>query len=181
VLETPEAREFIGLFGDLHANRAHDRALRQAGHRTAKQYTWSQITQRILLPRLRLATADSFPKAGGSGTLSGKGAGTRHRIQGQHTSIAPPLLAWIGESLEDLNAPSEDVRHADVTLVKHCEWRRSRDEACVEVALADRIVQAAHVAKTPYEAMVAALNSGERQLRAFRARGGMAGVPIIAT
>jgi ribosome-associated translation inhibitor RaiA len=177
VLETLEAREFIGLFGDLRANRAHERALRQAGRLTAKQYTWSWIAQRLLLPRLRLAIADSCPETGGPGMLFGKGAGMRYHIQGQHTSIAPPLLAWIAERLEDLNTPSEDVRHADVTLVKHHEWRRSRYEARVELTLAAKCLQAVHVGKTPYDAMVAALKAVEQKLRACRGLDGVTGSP----
>ena len=61
VLETTDPREFLGLFGELRANPAHERALRQAGRLTAKHYTWQQILQRHLLPRLRLlATVSLF-------------------------------------------------------------------------------------------------------------------------
>jgi glycosyltransferase involved in cell wall biosynthesis len=60
VLETSDPREFLGLFGDLRANPAHERALRQAGRRTAKHYTWLQILQRHLFPRLRLLALASF-------------------------------------------------------------------------------------------------------------------------
>ena len=101
----------------------------------------------------------------------------RYHIQGQYTSIAPPLLAWIAERLEDLNMPNADVLHAHVTLVKHREWRRSRYEAHVELTLAARRLQAVQVAKTPYEAMVAALKSVERKLRACRALEDAAATP----
>jgi len=60
VLETTDPREFLGLFGELHANPAHERALRQAGRLTAKHYTWQQILQRHLLPRLRLLATVSL-------------------------------------------------------------------------------------------------------------------------
>ena len=54
VLETTDPREFVDLFGELRANPALERAIRRAGRTTAKQYTWLQIMQRHLLPRLRL-------------------------------------------------------------------------------------------------------------------------------
>jgi glycosyltransferase involved in cell wall biosynthesis len=60
VLETTDPREFLGLFGELRANPAHERALRQAGRLTAKHYTWWQILQRHLLPRLRLLATVSL-------------------------------------------------------------------------------------------------------------------------
>jgi ribosome-associated translation inhibitor RaiA len=91
------------------------------------------------------------------------------------------LLGWIAERLEDLNTPDEDVLHAHVTLVKHQEWRRNRYEARVELTLAARSLQAVQVAKTPYDAMVAALKSVERKLRALRALEGAAAVPISPT
>jgi hypothetical protein len=54
----------------LRANPAHERALRHAGRRTAEHYTWPQILQRHLFPRLRLLTCASFSsgiaKAAGS-------------------------------------------------------------------------------------------------------------------
>jgi glycosyltransferase involved in cell wall biosynthesis len=54
VLETNDPWEFVGLFGALRANPARERALRQAGQRTARRYAWSQIVHQILLPRLQL-------------------------------------------------------------------------------------------------------------------------------
>ncbi len=60
VLETTDPREFLGLFGELRANPAHERALRQAGRLTAKHYAWWQILQRHLLPRLRLLATASL-------------------------------------------------------------------------------------------------------------------------
>jgi len=60
VLETTDPREFLGLFGELRANPAHERALRQAGRLTAKHYAWRQILQRHLLPRLRLLATVSL-------------------------------------------------------------------------------------------------------------------------
>ena len=60
VLETTDPREFVELFGELRANPAHEHALRHAGRRTAEHYTWLQILQRHLFPRLRLLACASF-------------------------------------------------------------------------------------------------------------------------
>jgi glycosyltransferase involved in cell wall biosynthesis len=54
VLETTDPQEFLGLFGELRANPALERAIRRAGRATARQYTWGQIMQWHLLPQLRL-------------------------------------------------------------------------------------------------------------------------------
>ena len=56
VMETTDPREFLGLFGELRANPALEQAIRRAGRTTAKHYSWVQIMQRHLLPRLRLLT-----------------------------------------------------------------------------------------------------------------------------
>jgi glycosyltransferase involved in cell wall biosynthesis len=61
VLETTDPREFVELYGELRANPANERALRQAGLLTAKHYTWLQILQRHLFPRLRLLANTSLP------------------------------------------------------------------------------------------------------------------------
>ena len=53
--------EFLGLFGELRENPALERAIRRAGRTTAKQYTWLQIIQRHLLPRLRLLAMRPTP------------------------------------------------------------------------------------------------------------------------
>jgi glycosyltransferase involved in cell wall biosynthesis len=54
VLETNDSWEFVNLFGTLRTNPARERALRQAGQRTAQHYAWPQIIEQILLPRLQL-------------------------------------------------------------------------------------------------------------------------------
>src|SRR5215510_1502851 len=61
VLETTDPREFLGLFGELRAHPALERAIRRAGRATAKHYTWLQIMQRHLLPRLRLLSLSIPP------------------------------------------------------------------------------------------------------------------------
>lgn len=61
VLETTDPLEFVDLFGELRANPALERAIRRAGRTTARQYTWLQVMQRHLLPRLRLFTTGPTP------------------------------------------------------------------------------------------------------------------------
>lgn len=61
VLETADPLEFVNLFGELRANPLLERAIRRAGRMTARQYTWLQIMQRHLLPRLRLLTMRPTP------------------------------------------------------------------------------------------------------------------------
>ncbi|HEY7494484.1 MAG TPA: glycosyltransferase family 4 protein, partial [Candidatus Tectomicrobia bacterium] len=57
VLETLDPQEFVGLFGELRAQPALERAIRRAGRLTAQHYRWPEIVARILMPRLRfLAT-----------------------------------------------------------------------------------------------------------------------------
>ena len=53
-LETDDPQEFLDLFDTLRLNPIMERSLRRAGRVTAQHYTWSQIMQRILLPRLHL-------------------------------------------------------------------------------------------------------------------------------
>jgi len=52
VLERNDPAEFVELFGRLRAEPNRERALRRAGRRTAREYTWRRIIARTLLPRL---------------------------------------------------------------------------------------------------------------------------------
>jgi hypothetical protein len=64
VLETTDPWEFIGLFRTLRAHPAQECALRRAARMTAQQYTWPEIINRILLPRLHfLAELPFFTRA----------------------------------------------------------------------------------------------------------------------
>ncbi|MFO7288037.1 MAG: glycosyltransferase family 4 protein, partial [Gammaproteobacteria bacterium] len=56
VLETDRPEEFIGMFGALRAAPLRARAIRQAGRSTAKLFTWPSIVERVLLPRVALAS-----------------------------------------------------------------------------------------------------------------------------
>jgi glycosyltransferase involved in cell wall biosynthesis len=54
VLETDNPRELVTLMEGLRADPCRERAIRRAGQLTARQYTWVEIIQRMLLPRLQL-------------------------------------------------------------------------------------------------------------------------------
>jgi hypothetical protein len=108
VLETEDPQEFLGLFEALRAHPAQERALRQAGWLTARQYGWPQVLQRTLLPRLALHDHPTLLEtaAGPSGKEPGR---MRIPIAGVQTPVPAPLLGWIAESLEGLNTPAADI------------------------------------------------------------------------
>jgi glycosyltransferase involved in cell wall biosynthesis len=56
VLETGEPEEFLRMFARLRNAPERARAIRHAGRATAKRFSWSEIVERVLLPRLALAT-----------------------------------------------------------------------------------------------------------------------------
>lgn len=56
VLETGEPDEFLGMFARLRAAPEQARAMRHAGRLTARRFSWSDIVERVLLPRLALAS-----------------------------------------------------------------------------------------------------------------------------
>jgi len=166
-LETNDPQEFLDLFGTLRVNPSRDRALRRAGRATAEHYTWSQIMHRILLPRLRFIVGASQETATAQDS-QGKKGGMRLHIEGQHTNIPPHLLGWIAERLEDLDAPYGDIIQARVTLAGHQNGQRYRQEARVELVLVAETLSVTQVAKTPYDAVYAALKVTERKLRDLR-------------
>ncbi len=54
VLETGDPNEFLSMFGRLQADPREAQALRRAGQRTAKEFAWTEVVQRVLLPRVEL-------------------------------------------------------------------------------------------------------------------------------
>jgi glycosyltransferase involved in cell wall biosynthesis len=56
VLETEEPEEFKRLFEWLRGRPEHSRAMRRAGRATARQFAWPDVVERVLLPRVELAT-----------------------------------------------------------------------------------------------------------------------------
>jgi glycosyltransferase involved in cell wall biosynthesis len=61
VLETSDPREFIGLFQRLRLRPDEARALRRAGQSTARRYGWTEIVERVLLPRVELPSEAPEP------------------------------------------------------------------------------------------------------------------------
>lgn len=57
VLETSDPREFIGLYERLHRNNDERQAIRDAGRATAQSYAWPEVVNRVLLPRVALASS----------------------------------------------------------------------------------------------------------------------------
>lgn len=52
VLQTNDPAEFVSLFGRTRAHPHQARELRAAGMQTARQYAWSRVLERSLMPRL---------------------------------------------------------------------------------------------------------------------------------
>ena len=63
VLETGDPNEFLSMFSRLRADPREAQALRRAGQRTAKQFAWPEIVQRVLLPRVELSYNTGAPKS----------------------------------------------------------------------------------------------------------------------
>jgi glycosyltransferase involved in cell wall biosynthesis/ribosome-associated translation inhibitor RaiA len=167
VLETDDPREFIGLYGQLRANPPRERAMRRAGYTTAMQYTWARIIQRILVPRLQLRTGVISPVTAGPTTHPAT-TRMRVRIEGRDLQIAPQLLGWIADRLEDLNSSHADISEARVTLSKHQGPRRHRDAACVELMVGSTALETTQMADSLYGAASIALKTIEQELRELR-------------
>ena len=54
VLETGDPGEFLSWLQRLRAHPAEGRSIRRAGRATARLFAWSEVVQRVLLPRVRL-------------------------------------------------------------------------------------------------------------------------------
>jgi glycosyltransferase involved in cell wall biosynthesis len=57
VLQTEDAREFVTLFGELRRNPDAGDEIRRAGQRTAREFAWSRVIERNLIPRVELLRA----------------------------------------------------------------------------------------------------------------------------
>jgi glycosyltransferase involved in cell wall biosynthesis len=60
VLETGEPAEFLAMFARLRQRPKQARAIREAGRTTARRYSWSAVVERILLPRVALASGQAL-------------------------------------------------------------------------------------------------------------------------
>ena len=54
VLQTTDPLEFVGMFRRLRANPGEEAAIRRAGRVTAREYAWTEVIRRQVLPRLDL-------------------------------------------------------------------------------------------------------------------------------
>ena len=61
VLETDDPREFLSLFQRLRTHPREAQALRRAGRRTARQFAWPEIVQRVLVPRVEFTYGTESP------------------------------------------------------------------------------------------------------------------------
>ena len=86
-------------------------------------------------------------------------------IEGKHITLAPHLMGWIAERLEDLNTPYDDICEARVTFVQ----QGRRDAVCIELLLAGKSLHVTRRGATPDAAVDAAFRVVQRALPDVRA------------
>jgi ribosome-associated translation inhibitor RaiA len=86
-------------------------------------------------------------------------------IEGKHMMLAPHLMGWIAERLEDLNTSHDDICEARVTFMQ----QGRRDTVCIELLLAGKSLHVIQRGATPDTAVDAAFRVVQRQLRDVRA------------
>jgi ribosome-associated translation inhibitor RaiA len=86
-------------------------------------------------------------------------------IEGKHITLAPHLMGWIAERLEDLNTPYDDIDEARVT----CIQQGRRDAVCLQLLLAGKSLNVTQRGVTPDAAMDAAFRVVQRELHNVRA------------
>jgi ribosome-associated translation inhibitor RaiA len=86
-------------------------------------------------------------------------------IEGKHITLAPHLMGWIAEQLEDLNTPYDDICEARVTFMK----QGRRDAVCIDLLLAGESLHVIQRGATPDTAVSAAFRVVQQQLRDVRA------------
>src|SRR5918999_264492 len=89
-------------------------------------------------------------------------------IEGHQTDIQPELRERITQRLEELNVPHEDVLHARVALEKATRHQQGADEVRIILSLPGKMLTAKKTAPTLYDAVNAALETIERELKEFR-------------
>ena len=60
VLETGDPLEFLGFFRRMRGRPAEAHALRRAGQSTARRYAWTEIAERVLMPRVEPRHEDAM-------------------------------------------------------------------------------------------------------------------------
>ena len=86
-------------------------------------------------------------------------------IEGKHMTLAPHLMGWIAERLDDLNTPYDDICEARVTFVH----QGRRDAVCIEILLAGKILHVTQRGATPDAAVDAAFRVVQQELHDVRA------------
>ena len=86
-------------------------------------------------------------------------------IEGKHMTLAPHLMGWIAERLEDLNTSYDDICEARVTFMQ----QGRRDAVCIDLLLAGKRLHVTQRGATPDAAVDAAFRVLQRQLRNVRA------------
>jgi ribosome-associated translation inhibitor RaiA len=86
-------------------------------------------------------------------------------IEGKHMTLAPHLMGWIAERLEDLNTPYDDICEARVTFVQ----QGRRDAVCIELLLAGTSLHVTQRGATPDAAVDAAFRVVQQELHDVRA------------
>lgn len=86
-------------------------------------------------------------------------------IEGKHMTLAPHLMGWIAERLEDLNTPYGDICEARVSFVQ----QGRRDAVCIELLLAEQRLHVTQRGATPDAAVAAAFRVVQRKLHDVRA------------
>jgi ribosomal subunit interface protein len=89
-------------------------------------------------------------------------------IEGHQTAIQPELRGRITERLEEFNVPHEDIMYARVALEKDTHHQQGADEVRVILTLPGKMLTAKKTATTLYDAVNAALETIERELKEFR-------------
>jgi glycosyltransferase involved in cell wall biosynthesis len=90
VLETENPKEFLALFQRLRSQPQDAATLRRSGRRTAKRFAWSQIVERVLLPRVELACDQRSAVEGSAGIFVRPPAA--RRTNGQPSGPRPRRL-----------------------------------------------------------------------------------------
>lgn len=86
-------------------------------------------------------------------------------IEGKHMALAPHLMGWIAERLEDLNTPYDDICAVRVTFVQ----QGRRDAVCIDLLLAGKSLHVTQRGATPDAAVDAAFRVVQRELHDARA------------
>ena len=86
-------------------------------------------------------------------------------IEGKHMTLAPHLMGWIAERLEDLNTPYDDICEARITFMQ----QGRREAVCIELLLEGISRHLTRRSNTPDAAVDAAFRVVQRELHDVRA------------